>query len=586
MEEPFESQAASTYQPIGLDNTSSQPFDQHTSALSGHSILNSAAQENVPSAGNTAAMNGTDTEPSESQLNDSSHKGHSFVANQSSDLTHSNGPSQQPQGFDATLQSMPEDNFAPHDPSFGDASQQGFDAATAQNDFEPLSTNNQNDMEGGAAQQQSAFEPAPGDDDNNETGSFTMDDIESAISFNPAPVEGEVAPVMDAFSNQSSSNAPVASLDPSNPGPSMNPADVEPISFQSNAIDVHGGPAVSQSNMQMVADQSLTSAASMGGTAAPTYAQSQNGSHAMNNSGGSPPNVFSRPVDDVEIIDVSDGNGNGSSSDGGRKRKWPMQEGNSRSAPGVAAAQASALARAQHMPGWMNYTQHAAPQQQPMMSRPPAYPMTNQQPKYVQRQSRQPMLEPVYISMNSGYVPTWKKMVPRGFLAARKQREQHASQKKCYALSVLNVSEFTISGVSPDGYSEPTSIKGLRSHIRQVSREYGKPAFERDTDSIDGGKWRIPLGAYQAFYILLTSLPNTVVHGIPAAHLNIAMLGRQRLEKGYPSVEKLVHIGVPKKIADTLAPFQRGGVDFVHERNGRALIADEMGKSIEAVVIS
>jgi hypothetical protein len=188
-----------------------------------------------------------------------------------------------------------------------------------------------------------------------------------------------------------------------------------------------------------------------------------------------------------------------------------------------------------------------------------------------------PLLQPIYLPAKPGFIPTWKKMLPRGYLAARKQREQMASRRKAYVLSVLNVSEFTISGVSPDGLSDPSSVKGLRNQIKQISREYGNAVFERDNESIDGGKWRIPLGAYQAFYTYLKSIPNTSVEGIPAQYLSVAMLGRQRLEKGYPSVKRLIHLGVPQKIANTLAPFQRGGVDFVHERNGRALIADEMG---------
>jgi SNF2 family DNA or RNA helicase len=128
-------------------------------------------------------------------------------------------------------------------------------------------------------------------------------------------------------------------------------------------------------------------------------------------------------------------------------------------------------------------------------------------------------------------------------------------------------------------------FKGYERKLWHVSSEYGKAIFERDSESPEGGKWRIPLGAYQEFYSYLTSLPRTTVQGIPQAHLNIAMLGRQRLEKGYPSVRRLIHIGVPIRLANTLAPFQRGGVDFVYERHGRALIADEMGlgKTIQAI---
>jgi hypothetical protein len=64
------------------------------------------------------------------------------------------------------------------------------------------------------------------------------------------------------------------------------------------------------------------------------------------------------------------------------------------------------------------------------------------------------------------------------------------------------------------------------------------------------------------------------VIGIPENQLKIASLGRARLEKGYPSAIKLVNAGVPKGLANALAPFQRGGVDFVIDKDGRALIAD------------
>lgn len=64
------------------------------------------------------------------------------------------------------------------------------------------------------------------------------------------------------------------------------------------------------------------------------------------------------------------------------------------------------------------------------------------------------------------------------------------------------------------------------------------------------------------------------VEGIPENQLKIASLGKARLEKGFPSVKKLLSYGIPVGLASTLAPFQRGGVEFVVEKGGRALIAD------------
>ena len=67
----------------------------------------------------------------------------------------------------------------------------------------------------------------------------------------------------------------------------------------------------------------------------------------------------------------------------------------------------------------------------------------------------------------------------------------------------------------------------------------------------------------------LRSDPNCIrLDTIPQMQLKIASLGRARLEKDYPSAEKLIERGVPEALAKTLAPFQRGGVDFVLERDG------------------
>jgi len=64
------------------------------------------------------------------------------------------------------------------------------------------------------------------------------------------------------------------------------------------------------------------------------------------------------------------------------------------------------------------------------------------------------------------------------------------------------------------------------------------------------------------------------VRGIPEDQLKIASLGKARLEKGFPSAKKILSLGVPEGLATALAPFQRGGVEFVIEKEGRALIAD------------
>ena len=195
---------------------------------------------------------------------------------------------------------------------------------------------------------------------------------------------------------------------------------------------------------------------------------------------------------------------------------------------------------------------------------------------------------------------------------------------KAYRLSLLNVNEFTIDGVAPRYNLPVTSITGLRIPIRQICRHHTRKAiydtrrtstrnksgdhptndnddddFDNDQDENDTtdyptmpqhpsslstnhnntartvvGKWRIPLSAYQELAGYLMSIPHTRIIGIPANQLQIASLERTRQERGYPNAETLVEYGIPLGLAKALAPFQRGGVDFVHEKKGRALIAD------------
>ena len=173
--------------------------------------------------------------------------------------------------------------------------------------------------------------------------------------------------------------------------------------------------------------------------------------------------------------------------------------------------------------------------------------------------------------------------------------------RKKITLSLINVWEFTLEG------------EVSRVHIKKISKDHvGKDGrkgaiFERSGISFDdpalknnttnnnntgegdgykgGGKWRIPLGAYHPLMTYLTSLDNTIVEGIPSEQLRAATLGRERFEKDFPTAEELIKRGVGKHVAKSLAPYQRGGVDFILEREGRALLADEMGlgKTVQAI---
>lgn len=187
---------------------------------------------------------------------------------------------------------------------------------------------------------------------------------------------------------------------------------------------------------------------------------------------------------------------------------------------------------------------------------------------------------PTYLTVNPASQLTWRTLLPIPTVLRKPPPKLGArsNQPRFFRLSLLNVNEFTITGLPVTFESPPTPLTNLRTAIRQTSRERGRAVFERDKEG-GGGKWRIPLGAYQAFLSFLISDPNTRVERIPQHQLQIASLERARQEKGYPSVEEVIEMGVPAGLAKALAPFQRGGVDFVYEKEGRSLIADDMGKS-------
>ena len=103
-----------------------------------------------------------------------------------------------------------------------------------------------------------------------------------------------------------------------------------------------------------------------------------------------------------------------------------------------------------------------------------------------------------------------------------------------------------------------------------------------------GGKWRIPLGAYQSLYSYLFASKGQrdEIIPIPYQTRNMATIGRERMDKkSHTTVDELLLKNVAPTVARSLAPYQRTGVHFILERNGRALLADEMGlgKTVQAI---
>ncbi|KAL7535077.1 hypothetical protein ACHAXR_007092, partial [Thalassiosira sp. AJA248-18] len=261
-----------------------------------------------------------------------------------------------------------------------------------------------------------------------------------------------------------------------------------------------------------------------------------------------------------------------------------------------------------------------------------------------QQQQQQPATS--YIQIPTSHTPTWSEILPKNYNAQQQQQNQYyhqnnsyhrSQQRKKLSLSLINMWEFTITIESLDygygyGYggsynsSRPNEvITGLRAQIKKIAREHiGRDdrkgaVFERGSmgegivpddpilknvtnsdeqqDELENsnnnassssgqGRWRIPLGAYHTLMTYLTSDRNNVVEGIPPEQLRAATLGRERQsKKDYATVDELLERGVSPVVCHALAPYQRGGVEFMLDKEGRALLADEMGlgKTVQAI---
>lgn len=206
-----------------------------------------------------------------------------------------------------------------------------------------------------------------------------------------------------------------------------------------------------------------------------------------------------------------------------------------------------------------------------------------QRPHPQQEHGQIQFLTPYRIYLKN-HQPTWENLWPKLEIANPAPLINTTNQMRAYKLSLLSHTEFTVTAVMhhTNRYDFIPSLTGLRKPIKEITRVHAK---EGEKAVLEGGKWRVPLSVYQIFYGYLCNQSNTEVEGIPASQLNIASMGRAVAERGYPSSEDLVDSGIPPDLAYSLAPYQRGGVDFVLQRGGKALIADEMGlgKTVQSI---
>ena len=110
---------------------------------------------------------------------------------------------------------------------------------------------------------------------------------------------------------------------------------------------------------------------------------------------------------------------------------------------------------------------------------------------------------PQYVLLPPEFVPRWSRFLPRP------KRKEFRS----FELTLLNVREFTITGLPVSFDGKPSSVAGLRSEIKRISKQCGgKAVYDRNADlrdengdeiedgenynnnvSPEEGRWRIPL---------------------------------------------------------------------------------------------
>ena len=200
------------------------------------------------------------------------------------------------------------------------------------------------------------------------------------------------------------------------------------------------------------------------------------------------------------------------------------------------------------------------------------------------------------------HTPTWQHILPPDYLKKRKeQRMKYGRFRRRFVLSLINLWEFTLAIESIDiyGQSPEEVIDRLRGPIENIAKDHigrdGRKGaiFERgaggegimpddpslkqataglnneDGNNAGTGKWRIPLGAYQALFSYLTQ-KEEIVKGIPTEQLRAATLVREQQadKKEYPSVKSLLdREGTRKRKADSLFKdlLDANGIEIIAE---------------------
>jgi hypothetical protein len=192
------------------------------------------------------------------------------------------------------------------------------------------------------------------------------------------------------------------------------------------------------------------------------------------------------------------------------------------------AAAAAYAARYAHLPDWMTKKIQKQGNPIPIPSNPSIRPSTStssgpsnnfatyhpvavskiEQMYHPPQQPPPPPQRPIYVDLPNDFKPSWESLIPKPKLIPKPPPQK---EFKLFELSLLNVSEFTLTGLPVTFEGPPSSISGLRVPIKKISKGYGKAVFERgsdaDTDSAGtSGRWRIPLVGVVPFRFCSTYL--------------------------------------------------------------------------------
>lgn len=161
----------------------------------------------------------------------------------------------------------------------------------------------------------------------------------------------------------------------------------------------------------------------------------------------------------------------------------------------ISPASASNEARAQNMPSWMTAARGTLPPQAPTrpseLIRPNGSHLTGYRPtstSYVRPAApamKSTQHPPRILIVPADFKPTWETPLPS-------QSYRRPPGRRRYELSLVNVKEFTITGLPVSWEGPPSSLAGLRKTIKELSKEHGKATYERNQDGSEG-RWRIPL---------------------------------------------------------------------------------------------